>query len=201
MVIGAALLCAALTLFTLNQRESTQAQDAAVELMPQLVQQIQENAARETEPDLMEDLLIPEELLTEEDVKMTEVEVQGHGYIGYLSMPTLGLDLPVMGSWSYSKLKIAPCRYTGSLRGGDLVLMAHNYRSHFGKISNLKTGDPVTFTDMDGNVTQFEVMGRDVLPPSAVDVITSGEFDLTLFTCTYGGKSRVAVYCDKVIAQ
>ena len=201
MVIGAALLCAALTLFTINQRESTQAQDAAVELMPQLVQQIQENAARETEPDLLEDLLIPEELLTEEDVKMTEVEVQGHGYIGYLSMPTLGLDLPVMGSWSYPKLKIAPCRYTGSLRGGDLVLMAHNYRSHFGKISNLKTGDPVIFTDMDGNITEFEVMGRDVLPPSAVDVITSGEFDLTLFTCTYGGKSRVTVYCDKVVAE
>ena len=79
--------------------------------------------------------------------------------------------------------------------------MAHNYRSHFGKISNLKTGDRLSFTDMDGNVTEFEVMGRDVLPPTAVDVITSGDFDLTLFTCTYGGKSRVTVYCDKVIAE
>ena len=201
MVLGAALLCAALTLFARNQQESTQAQDTAFELMPQLVQQIQENTARETEPDLTEDLLIPQELLTEEDVKMPEMQIKGHGYIGYLSIPSLRLQLPIMGSWSYPKLKIAPCRYTGSIRGEDLVLMAHNYRSHFGKISSLKTGDSVFFTDMEGNTTEFEVIGRDVLPPTAVEEMTAGEFPLTLFTCTYGGKSRVTVYCDKVVTD
>ena len=36
-----------------------------------------------------------------------------------------------------------------------------------------------------------EVFGREM--PTNSD----GDFDLTLFTCTYGGESRVTIYCDK----
>jgi sortase A len=108
----------------------------------------------------------------------------------------LELELPIMSSWSYGKLRLSPCRYTGSLRGEDMVLMAHNYKSHFGTISQLKLGDEVRFTDMDGKTTVYTVVGTDVLDPSAVEVMTAGEYDLTLFTCTYGGASRVTVYCD-----
>jgi sortase A len=135
--------------------------------------------------------------LTEEDKKMTEVEIDGHYYIGCLSIPALELELPIMSDWSYSKLRVSPCRYNGTVRGEDLVLMAHNYKSHFGYISQLKLGDRVVFTDMDGNVTEYKVVGTDVLEPTAVETVTSGDYDLTLFTCTYGGKSRVTVYCDK----
>lgn len=141
---------------------------------------------------------IPVELLTEEDTEMTEVEINGNQYIGYLSIPVLGLELPIMSSWSYPKLNIAPCRYTGSVRGEDLVLMAHNYSSHFGKLSQLDLGDMVEFTDMDGVITRYEVVGKDVLDPAAVEEMTSGDFDLTLFTCTYGGGSRVTVYCNRI---
>lgn len=28
--------------------------------------------------------------------------------------------------------------------------------------------------------------------------MTSGDYPLTLFTCTYGGKSRITVRCDAV---
>ena len=38
-----------------------------------------------------------------------------------------GLELPIMSDWDYGRLKIAPCRYYGSVRGENLVLMAHNY--------------------------------------------------------------------------
>jgi sortase A len=129
---------------------------------------------------------------------MTEVEIDGHTYIGYLSIPKLELELPIMADWSYPKLQISPCRYTGSVRGEDLVLMAHNYASHFGGLSKLSEGDSVIFTDMDGIITAYEVVAQDVLDPYAVEEMTSGDFDLTLFTCTYGGKSRVTVYCDRV---
>ena len=128
---------------------------------------------------------------------MTEVEINGYAYIGYLSIPTLELELPIMADWDYPRLQIAPCRYTGSVRGEDLVLMAHNYASHFGTISQLKPGDSVIFTDMDGIVTMYEVVAQDILDPYAVEEMTAGDFDLTLFTCTYGGKSRVTVYCNR----
>ena len=190
------MLCASLLLFLGNEKEDSTARAVAEEVIPQLVEEIRRNTQQETQPDLREDLLIPLELLTEEDVAMEEVEVDGNGYIGCLSLPALGLELPVQGSWSYPKLNISPCRYTGSLRGEDLVIMAHNYRSHFGKLSQLVMGDSVTFTDMTGKTTYYTVAAKNVVEPSDVEALTNGEYDLTLFTCTYGGAKRVAVYCD-----
>ena len=203
IVLGMVLMLGAVFLYQSNRAEDQVAQEAVVDVMPQLVEQIREHTVQEETvpeseviPEL--ELQIPVELLTEEDKKMTEVEISGNRYIGYLSIPDLGLDLPIMSTWSYPKLNIAPCRYTGSVRGEDLVLMAHNYNSHFGRISQLDLGDTVVFTDMDGNVVQYEVVGEDLLDPTAVEEMTSGDFDLTLFTCTYGGGSRVTVYCDRV---
>jgi sortase A len=203
MILGAVLILGAAALAFRNQKEDDTAQKAVVEIVPQLVQQIQDNTRAENvdpEVEVLPELELqkPVELLTEEDKKMTEVEINGNLYIGYLSIPALNLELPIMSTWSYPQLQIAPCRYHGSIRGEDLVLMAHNYKSHFGTISNLTLGDEVIFTDMDGKVTRYVVVGKDVLDPSAVEVMTAGEYDLTLFTCTYGGASRVTVYCDVV---
>ena len=129
---------------------------------------------------------------------MPTSHVDGHDYIGCLTIPSLGLDLPIMSGWSYPKLRIAPCRFEGSLYLDDLVLMAHNYDRHFGRIKNLRSGDIITFTDMEGTTVEYEVIALEVLEPTAVEEMTAGEFDLTLFTCTYGGQSRVTVRCDRV---
>ena len=40
--------------------------------------------------------------------EMTVTELNGWDYIGYLSIPSIGLELPVMSQWSYAGLKIAP---------------------------------------------------------------------------------------------
>ena len=188
MVLGAALILAALALFLYNQTEAERAGQASVELLPKLVEEIER--PKET--------VAEEAIQSAEDYTMTEVTIDGHSYIGYLTIPALNLELPIMADWDYDKLQIAPCRYSGTLKGGDLVLMAHNYEKHFGKLSKLSEGDSVIFTDMDGIVTQYEVIARDVLNPTAVEEMTAGDFDLTLFTCTYGGQSRVTVYCDRI---
>ena len=203
IILGVVLLLGALLLSLHNMRQETAAQESLLGIVPQLVEEIQKNTAEEPNAEADElipelELQIPVELLTDEDKKMTEIEIDGHAYIGYLSLPKLELDLPIMSSWSYPKLKIAPCRYNGSIRGEDLVIMAHNFYNHFGRISQLEVGDRVTFTDMDGGVTEYVVVGMDILEPTAVEVVTAGDFDLILFTCTYGGGSRVTVYCDRV---
>jgi sortase A len=193
MILGFALMGSALLLHLHNRREADSAGELSQEVLHDVVQQIPE------EPDagaLLLDLT-PPELLDPEQMRMTEVEINGYGYIGYLSMPSLKLELPIMADWDYRRLQIAPCRYAGTLRGNNLVLMAHNYASHFGRISELSTGDRVIFTDMDGVSTVYIVVGRDVLDPGAVEEMTAGHYDLTLFTCTYGGASRVTVYCDR----
>ena len=52
-------------------------------------------------------------------------------------------------------------------------------------------------TDMDGNVFSYEVSSLETLSPYAVSDMTSGDWDLTLFTCTVGGQSRLAIRCDQ----
>lgn len=189
MILGTALTAAALSLFLFNQSEAQQAQESAAELMPLLAEQIQiRQAEAETQETLPDPYEIPE---------MTVVDIDGYGYIGYLSIPALGLELPVMADWSDSQLAIAPCRYAGSLFTDDLVIMAHNYTGHFGSLSRLSEGDSVVFVDMDGDAVAYEVVALDVLAPTAVEEMTSGAYDLTLFTCTYGGQNRVSVYCDR----
>lgn len=201
MFMGVALVLGALVLAYANHQEENTASESVQQLVPQLVQQIRKNTELEAvdpNSEILPELQKPLELLTEEDKQMKEVEIDGNLYIGYLSIPVLELELPIMSTWSYAQLRIAPCRYNGSIRGEDLVLMAHNYSSHFGPISKLEIGDKVFFTDMDGRVTCYEVVGKDVLAPTDVAEMTSGDFDLTLFTCTYGGANRVTVYCDLI---
>ena len=201
MILGIGLVLGAVYLSMFNQQEDASAQESSESVMPVLIQQIQENTketlpASEIMPEL--ELLKPMNLLTEEEKKMTEVVIDGIPYIGYLSIPKLGLDLPIISTWNYQRLNVAPCRYVGTVRGENLVLMAHNYTSHFGQISQLEAGDTITFTDMDGEITCYEVVGEDILDSTAVEEMTAGVFDLTLFTCTYGGKYRLTVYCDQI---
>lgn len=190
MLLGTALVLAALSLFVYNQRESRAAENAAAQIMPQMIEYI---APAATDEEAEAPLPLPDPYVTE----MTEVEIDGFAYIGYLSIPEAGLELPVMAEWDYDRLKIAPCRYVGSTKTDDLVICAHNYDRHFGPIRNLNAGDEVYFTDMDGEVWKYAVVTVEILAPSDVDVMTAGDYDLTLFTCTYGGASRVTVRCER----
>ena len=170
------------------------------ELIPQVVRQIEHRQKVETTEPEPEETWPPFLPAPAEDPEreMPMSLVDGYWYIGYLSIPALGLELPIMGDWSYPQLQVAPCRYTGSLYRDDLVLMAHNYDQHFGRISNLHTGDILSFTDMDGETVEYEVVALDILQPTAIEEMTDGAYDLTLFTCTYGGKSRVTLRCMRV---
>lgn len=198
MVLGAALVLGALALFYMNRREAQQAAASVEDVLPRLIDAINDPKSadeKEGEQESETDRVYPDPF----DTKMTERMIDGYAYIGYLSLPALGLELPVMADWDYPRLRVAPCRYTGSTKTDDLVIMAHNYERHFGRISSLAAGDSVYFTDMDGIVSCYSVVALDVLAPTAVEDMTSGGYDLTLFTCTYGGKSRVTVRCERTI--
>ncbi len=124
---------------------------------------------------------------------MPEKTVNGRDYIGVLSIPSLNLELPVLSQWSYPNLKVAPCRYSGSLYQNDLIICAHNYASHFGRLKTLQPGDTLLFTDMDDQVVSFQMVEQEILEPEDEEAMTTGQWDLTLFTCTPGGQTRVTV--------
>ena len=211
IILGLALIVGAFGLTFWNMYDENRAQASTDGIMEQLQDQIPDYhpaepyVPRETQNHNKPDLSDPAARLPEEQEipdyqldpqrEMVVKVINGRPYIGVLSIPLLGLELPVIQEWNYPDLRIAPCRYVGSVYTGDLVIAAHNYIAHFGNLKHLQPGAPITFTDMEGNKFHYEVAVLETLEPTAVDEMTSGEWDLSLFTCTIGGKMRVTVRC------
>lgn len=149
------------------------------------------------EDPMFEEPVYPDYVLNP-NMEMPAQQIYGYDYIAMLSIPALELELPVMDEWDYTRLRINPCRYAGTAYLRNLVICAHNYTSHFGRLSSLSIGDEIILTDMDGNVFRYLVGEIMTLGPAAVEEMTDSGWDLTLFTCTLGGATRVTVRCEMV---
>ncbi|MCD7862639.1 MAG: sortase [Lachnospiraceae bacterium] len=185
MITGTVLLLTALSLTLFQLWEEMKAGEAVSEAL------VQVKSAVVTQEEISSE--------TDNSIGMTVVEIDGWDYIGYLSVPALGLELPVMAEWSYEGLEIAPGRYYGSVCTNDLVIAGHNYRQHFSALKTVLVGTIVIFTDMDGNSYYYEVIRLDTLEPDQIDEMEGltgdDDWDLTLFTCTTGGRARRAIRC------
>lgn len=191
MTIGAVLILGAIALLIWNNVEANRAEQLSMKVVSQLKDTITDNEKQKTDSFDQEDTKT-------QKTQMSEVKIDGYDYLGYLSIPSQGLELPVMSQWDYQRLQVSPCRYSGTIEQKNLVLIAHNYSSHFGNLDQLQTQDEVLFTDVTGIVTNYQVVCTDVVPPTSTKEVTAGGSDLALVTCTYSGKTRLVVYCDEV---
>lgn len=131
------------------------------------------------------------------DKAMPTVTIDEYEYIGILSIPSLGLELPVMSDWSYPRLRISPCRYAGSAYLPGFSIAAHSYDAHFGRLSTCEVGVQLLFTDCDGNRFSYSLGEILTVAPAEVETVMDEDWDLTLFTCVPSGKSRVVLHCRK----
>lgn len=131
-------------------------------------------------------------------MEMPVYTVEEHSCIGFIHIPSINCKLPIINEFSYDNLNYSPCRYFGSAYQKNLVIAAHNYLSHFGYLQNLNVGDKVYFTDIYNNEFVYKVALLEILTPQDVEEMCSGEWDLTLFTCTYGGQFRTTVRCELI---
>ena len=191
--LGLLLIAAALFLSAYNEMESHEARNSAQQVIAQMCQTLPTETAAETEAPV-----IPEYLL-DVDREMPVQTINGRDYIGVLTIPSLELELPVLSQWDYPALKVAPCRYSGSLYQDNLIICAHNYASHFGKLKNLRVGDTAIFTDMDENVGRFQLAAQETIQPEDLEAMEAGDWDLTLFTCTVGGQTRVTIRFEREV--
>lgn len=188
ILTGVILIGAALFLVIYNVWDADRAKRASDDIAEQL-----ESEISDVEPGLLG--------YGNSDQEMPTTEIDGYLYIGLLDIPSLGLTLPVMEEWDYDRLKISPCRYSGSYYEDNMVICAHNYAKHFSSVKWIDIGTDVYFTSVDGNLYHYQVSNRETVEPSNVeDMIdnTGEEWDMTLFTCNTGGQTRCAVRCIRV---
>lgn len=199
IVVGALLLLGAVGLLGYNMLEERSAGESAQAVLDQIVPAVKTPGKPQHE-DLQGSLPQVEtpNYILNPQMDLPEKEYDGRRYVGVITIPALEVELPVLKGWSRSGAKIAPCRFEGTPYMDDLVICAHNYQSHFGRLNTLKTGDLVQFMDMEGNLFTYQVVSFEILQPNQVELLRSGGWDLTLFTCTIGGQTRFTVRCEKI---
>ena len=119
IMIGAALLLAALSLVLYNLNKDSQGGKASQELLAELkleMPQISSDDGNLSNNDLFK------EYEDDEPDQDNFIEVNGRIYAGVIYIPSLQLELPVLSEWSYDNLDISPCRYSGSAFKGNLIM-------------------------------------------------------------------------------
>lgn len=212
MIVGAMLIAAALTLAVYNYHEDKVAGEAADSVMSELEEAIAKNAKEQTVSESavgttssQQDSSAAEHVIANKDslVSVSEDDssdsydslyVGSHYYVGIISIPELSLRLPVIDSYIGDNLRYAPCLYSGYVNS-KMIICAHNYNTHFGRIKELESGSVVIFTDIYGNDYRYNVIDVETVPGTDSDKMEAGEWDLSLFTCTFDGTDRVTVRC------
>ena len=196
ITLGILLIAAAVGLAGYNLWDASRAQKAAGEITGQLISEIESKVedGKTAAPYIDPNTPMPVEV------------IDGYEYIGVLEIPSEGLSLPVMKEWDYTRLKISPCRFTGSYYSDDLVICAHNYMRHLGPLLQIGIGEDIYFTSVDGLTIHYIVTTRETVEPTAVEQMIENssnsetsllDWDLTLFTCNLGGQTRCAVRCSR----
>lgn len=186
LITGLLLLLGAGGLYFYNLNESSDYEEAAMELAGRIKTEISLVRADNTE-----------EVTPILQSEMVTKQIDGSVYDGYLTIPKINLEMAVYDTWNDSYLRKSVCRYYGSPATDDLIIAGHNYSTGFRKLRDLAPGDEVFFTDMGGNTIKYEVRLTEVIDGTDIDGMISGGWDLSLYTCTYGGEARFTVRCGR----
>ena len=123
-------------------------------------------------------------------------------YESILNIPSLGVEYPVLSETSEELLKISLNKFWGGSPNsvGNYCIVGHNYKSGkmFGKLAQINNGDIIKLTDLSGNTLNYKVYNKYIVYPEDVactSQITNGLKEMTLITCTNGGKQRLIVKC------
>lgn len=182
VLLGLSMVLTSLMLHTAQERQDALAGETSEVLLQQL------HLSRISVPNTLETQPEPDV------VDMAEKDYLGYAMIGTLRIPSLGMELPILSTWSEELLDVAPCRYSGSLPGEDMILMGHNYKSHFTPLHHITEGTTVEFEDVHGIVSRFVVEKTEILHERQLERLFS-DYPLSLFTCTAGGQNRLVVRC------
>ncbi len=117
-----------------------------------------------------------------------------------VNIPTLGIEYPVLSTWSDELLKISVNKLWGPAPNevGNYVIIGHNYKSGkmFGKLKNINIGDIIELTDTTGRTIKYVVSEKYNIEPTDVNCtsqLTNGKRKITLVTCSYSGSKRLVV--------
>jgi hypothetical protein len=128
------------------------------------------------------------------DNTMSALALDGTDFVGILEMPIYDSVLPVSNSWGQSDRY--PCRFSGSIYDGTMQIGATSQAGQYEFFREISVGDPIYFTDMEGNRYAYEVKNLRYEKHADEAALMREDAALTLFIKNVYAFEYIIVFCD-----
>lgn len=126
---------------------------------------------------------------------------KGFKVVGKLEMPSINIRYPILGENEKAKtLEVSVVKIYGPEvnQPGNVIIAGHNYNNSlfFGKNKNLKIGDKIYITDMQGKKVEYTIYSKYYTPEGDYSYMTrdtKGATEVTLYTCDATGANRLII--------
>ncbi len=115
------------------------------------------------------------------NMTMPAMEIDSESFCGILEVPKYSTELPVHETWQKSRVGNYPCKYTGSLYDGSLIIGGIDYDGQLDFAKKIQNDDTVFFTDMVGGRYAYTVTDIRRSKDVSTEYLTSIDADLVLF--------------------
>lgn len=137
------------------------------------------------------------------DFLYDDKKYKGQSVVGELKINKINLDYPILDNDKENTLMISVGLTAGNVNAkGNCVIAGHNMKNKtlFGNLDKLTIGDYITLINERGSVS-YKIFKRTVVNPMDFSILsqdTGGKKWVTVFTCTNGGKQRLAFQAEEV---
>lgn len=128
------------------------------------------------------------------DNTMSVLSIDGTNFAGILEMPKYGSALPVCADWG--KVTKYPCRFNGSIYDRSIQIGATTQAGQYDFYREISVGDPVFFTDMEGNRFSYTVSGIRHEAHTDQAALQKEYAALTLFIKNIYAFEYIVVFCN-----
>lgn len=183
-VLGAVFLFFAAALAGFNVREDYEAGKHSEKILMQVKEKISENSTAGRQ-------VIPKEKREKKEKTFPD------GILAILKIPEKKLELPVFNTYSEELMKESVCQYgENKCKEGQLIIAGHNYEKHFRRIRTMEPGDKLTL-EFPEEIRAYTVSETAEIDGTDREGLFSGDWDLSLFTCSFNRERRMIVRCKE----
>ncbi|MBE6617074.1 MAG: sortase [Ruminococcaceae bacterium] len=131
------------------------------------------------------------------DMDMPSLEIDGMNFVGIIEVPKHSVHLPVYSSWDGGKVSRFPCRYTGSIYDGSLIIGGSDGAGQFDFSKTISIGDTVSVTDMTGARYSYRVAWVEITDDVSRENLASLDAELVLFMRSSTSIKYTVIMCDR----
>lgn len=130
------------------------------------------------------------------DTEMPVVEIGGNDFVGLIEITEHNKVMPVYSGWEKSRITEFPCRFTGSMYDGSLIIGAVEDPGQFDIVKTVAGGDEVTFTDVTGLKYTYIITDAYKTKDVSTENLTAAEGELVLFVRSTYGRDYMIICCN-----